>query len=76
MFTPVDRQFEPRLLVIPRNHVQAPQRPRPLHDDEARSRQMLNEALGDDLRHDLIGVVLIGRGKRAKRSPAREAGRG
>jgi hypothetical protein len=31
---------------------------RPLHDDEARSLQALDKALGDDPRHDLGGVML------------------
>jgi hypothetical protein len=31
---------------------------RPLHNDEARSLQMLDKALGDDRRHDLGGVML------------------
>jgi hypothetical protein len=30
---------------------------RTLHDHETRSLKMLNKPLGDDLRHDLIGVV-------------------
>ena len=30
---------------------------RPLHDDEAGALQVLHKALGDDLRHDLVGVV-------------------
>ena len=30
---------------------------RPFHDDKASTLQMLNEALGDDLSHELVGVV-------------------
>ena len=30
---------------------------RPLHDDEARSLQVLHKALGDDRRHELVSVV-------------------
>ena len=30
---------------------------RPLHDDEPSARQIFDETLGDDLRHDLVGVV-------------------
>jgi hypothetical protein len=30
---------------------------RPLHDDESRSLQMLDQALGDDRRHEFVGVV-------------------
>ena len=35
----------------------AADRRRPFHDHEARSLQMLDKPLGDDLRHDLIRVV-------------------
>jgi len=30
---------------------------RPLHDDESRSLQMLDQALGDDRRQEFVGVV-------------------
>src|SRR5208337_1162923 len=30
---------------------------RPLHDDESGALKVLHEPLGDDLRHDLVGVV-------------------
>jgi hypothetical protein len=30
---------------------------RPLHDHESGALQMLDEALGDNLRHELVGVV-------------------
>jgi hypothetical protein len=32
-------------------------RRRLFHDDEPRARQILDETPGDDLRHDLVGVV-------------------